>query len=195
MMTLKFISWQELKKNKVGASDIIFISPPSDLTEASQKLIEDYIAEKDSVFESFASFKTVLSTVAADLGVQNFDADSLMNDFIVELEWIIEDPVQDSAAYIEAQISAYTSLTASRLASIYLNESEQPITWIDARDVLITSDDWLDAQVDTVVSTKKAEGILTPLPLIVANHVGCTPDNENTRLGTQVIQDFMETLR
>src|SRR5690606_28472838 len=99
----------------------------------------------------------------------------------VEIEWILEEPVADSYAYLYDQIVAVGELVSTTIVYYYLNDVGLNSKWIDARDYILTDNTHREGLIDWPSTTER---IQQGLPSILAHHrvitqgfIGSTTEN------------------
>lgn len=118
---------------------------------------------------------------------QNENCIQHLADFFTEIEWLLHDNPVRKFNYYSNQILCLGELLSSCIISYYLNESGIQNTWIDARDIIRTDNQFSDAQVNKTISTEKIKALfLNPLSskmLVTQSNTGATDDNESTIYG------------
>lgn len=155
---------------------IYAIATPDKLHVASQNVLDKYLAKEDTVGIEFKNFQEVLQTFVQNCNLQ---VDEYMNDFIVEMEWIIEDELKDAADYVTAQFMAYVELIGSRLAWQQCS-LKTACAWVDSRDILLTDENWTSANLRIQESTNRFQTLSTLTTIVTSSSVGSTADNENS---------------
>lgn len=118
---------------------------------------------------------------------------SMINDLIVQIEWIIEDPVHDSEPYLRDQfygfIQLITSLTIESLAEQRLDRT---CRWMDVRDILRATDTYRSGDLEDV---KKAIRTLEELLdedhiLFLAWNLATTSMNDSVTLSPNSLEQI-----
>ena len=177
-MQIRYVEWAEIDELALTPSSLYSFDCHPNIQSIFDQLVHSYIAGEEQVLVLFKSLHSQIGQLLADVKV-NFTDDAIMNDLLVEVEWIIEEPLKDSEAYIQAQLMTYAHLISSRVAYNVLHKSIK-CKWLDARDVVVTSDEWLTAQLKIETCRTRAGQLPETMPIISSHGIGCTPDNENT---------------
>ena len=176
----------ELYKN--GPLTII-ISAMGKTTNALEKVAESFFAGNNE--EALALYSTIKNqhlTTAKYLLVTHYNAcEAKLKDFFTEVEWLINDkPVRDFDYYYD-QIVCTGELMSTCIISHYLNECSITNTWLDARDILRTDNNFREAIVDweaTQTAINKIDFEKAGIT-ITQGFIGCTDENESTTLGRE----------
>jgi len=112
-----------------------------------------------------------------------------VNNFFVEIEWILEDEPHDEYNFIYDQLVSIGELIASCIISNYLNISGILNKWIDARAYVQTDNNYRNANINW---PKTETLILNTLPkilntelVITQGFIGNTSENFTTTLGRE----------
>lgn len=112
--------------------------------------------------------------------------DTLSN-FLVEIEWILEDGPVDAFDYTLDQIMAVGPLLASTIASAYLQMKGVSNTWVDARNIFVTDNRYGQARIDEAKSQQLIQTGIKPLLtkawVVAPAGIGTTTENFSTLLG------------
>lgn len=98
-----------------------------------------------------------------------------INDWLVELEWIVEEQLHDTEAYIYDQMMAYNTL----ISSLFPMSVIPQLVWMDARDYIKTNDDF-----GNPTPREKIEWppIDKDIWYISQANLGSTPENNSTHV-------------
>ena len=97
------------------------------------------------------------------------------NDWLVELEWIIEDELHDSREYVYDQMLAYNTL----ISSIFPMSVIPDLIWLDARDFIRTDDAFGDPELTEKIDWSRME---KGRRYISQANLGSTSENNSTVL-------------
>ena len=118
---------------------------------------------------------------------QNENCIQHLADFFTEIEWLLHDNPVRQFNYYSNQILCLGELLSSCIISYYLNESGIQNTWIDARDIIRTDNQFTNAQVNWTISSQKIKTLFTnpknTTMLVTQSNTGATDDNESTLFG------------
>lgn len=161
------------------SAGIYLVESPKAVVEKGRTIWKHYIAQESN---ELGAAKLDFLNFLADWHTDAL-TDDMINDFIVELDWIIEDTPNAEPDYLEAQLMGYVHLIASRIAALRLNAQD---CWIDSRDIFPTDENWKSAKLVIEVVNYNLE-TLGARAVISSAHVGVTPDNENTLIDDDFI--------
>lgn len=125
-----------------------------------KKPYTDYVQEVKSTAQSYGATQPMWINI---------------NDWLVELEWIIEEQLHDTEAYIYDQMMAYNTLISSLLPMAVIPQ----LVWLDARDHIKTNDDFGNPGLrENIEWPSVNEGIW----YISQANLGSTPENNSTHV-------------
>jgi aspartate kinase len=110
--------------------------------------------------------------------------------FLDEFEWELNSPPALSFDYHYDQIVSKGELASSIIVSDFFRQIEFRHTWIDARDIILTDDNYREANVDFEKSQLRAIEKCTPLLqhsglILTQGFIGSTNENNSTTLGRE----------
>lgn len=112
-----------------------------------------------------------------------------VNNFFVEIDWIIEEEPQDTYDYLYDQIVSIGELLSSRIVEAYLRSQKISSVWIDARNYIHTDNNYQEGKVDWEKTEQRiCEGLPTLLQehvLVTQGFIGSTSENFTTTLGRE----------
>jgi len=85
-------------------------------------------------------------------------------------------------------VAAAGELASSRLVAAALGEAGIPAVWVDARDVVVTDDEYTSAAPDLSATCRRAAAVLAPIVErgevpVMGGFIGATPEGVTTTLG------------
>jgi hypothetical protein len=122
-----------LKEHKYNWNLLLVDQQPA-LELAMTKLISSFLAG-EGASDAYQALVKEMSRLSQEFECQP-DILVLINDLLVEIEWIIEDEVHDTASYLQDQLLGYSTL----LSSYLVYAQTEGLQWLDARDYIITDD-------------------------------------------------------
>lgn len=167
----------------------IIISAMGKTTNALEKVAEAFYAgNKEEALMLYSTIKNQHLTTAKYLLVTHYNAcEAKLKDFFTEVEWLINDkPVREYDYYYD-QIVCTGELMSTCIISHYLNECGITNTWLDARDILRTDNNFREAVVDwetTQAAADKIDFVKNGIT-IIQGFIGSTDENESTTLGRE----------
>ncbi len=171
---------------------LIVVSAIGKMTNALEKVVDAFYEERnEDALKLFYKIKNYhLDQVKYLITLHWQKATNQLNDFFIEVEWLLHDkPVKDYNYYYD-QIVCAGELLSSTLLSFFLNEKKLLNQWIDVRDLLRTDDTFRDGKIDWGISKKQVEERLIPLFkennfVITQGFIASTDENESTTLGRE----------
>lgn len=122
-----------LKEHKYNWNLLLVDQQPA-LELAMTKLISSFLAG-EGASDAYQALVMGMSRLSQEFECPP-DILVLINDLLVEIEWIIEDEVHDTAWYLQDQLLGYSTL----LSSYLVFAQTEGVQWLDARDYIITDD-------------------------------------------------------
>jgi len=113
-----------------------------------------------------------------------------INDFIVEIEWIIEEKPQESYDYYYDQIVSIGELLSTKIMTGFLLESGLNVEWVDARDLILTDNTYREARIQWKQTQKKTADKIKTLQergttVVTQGFIGSSTENFTTTLGRE----------
>ena len=177
-------------KEHSNESLLIVVSAMGKTTNALEKVVDQYFKDYTKSFEAFKGIVNIHHKEARALGIADMDFLQAVNEIVVSAEWLLEIEPEDSYNYVYDQIVSLGEMLSSTLLSLYLKTLGVPVEWLDARDIVITSDtyreakvDWKQTQlnIDSKVKPKLKEGRL----FVTQGFIGSSSENNTTTLGRE----------
>jgi hypothetical protein len=125
-------------ENGKDSWNLLLIDHHPDLKVQMDNLYQAYLNGAD-VLEQFGDYTKRIQEISSEYGANQAMWVSI-NDWLVELEWIIEDEVHDSPEYLFDQMMAFNSLISSFLVMAVVPQ----LVWVDARDYIKTDENYGD---------------------------------------------------
>lgn len=171
---------------------LVVISAMGKTTNALEKVVEAFFRENNTeARQLFGLVKRQHLDTAKYLLVKNYLAcEKQLTDFFTEVEWLLHDKPVRNYDYYYDQIVCTGELLSTAIISAYLNEAGIANTWIDVRDILLTDDNFRDANVDWKSTEMKINQVVQPLftsadIVLTQGFIGATDENESTTLGRE----------
>jgi len=169
---------------------LVVISATQYTTNHLEKVLDAYFYEQSDLRALFDDVKARHEKMMHDLFENRNHPifDEIANTF-VEIDWIIEEDPQDSYDYLYDQIVSIGELVSSKIVHAYLHEVGLSSKWLDARDYILTDNNFRNAEVNWTETEAK---IQKEIPEILKTHVvvtqgfiGSTSENFTTTLGRE----------
>ncbi len=169
---------------------ITVVSATGKTTNALEEVVKSYFNQKGDADQLLQKIKDDHIKIMEALGIFNEDSFADLSDTFVEIDWMIEDEVQDEFNYIYDQIVSVGELVSSKILYHKALKEGLNVTWLDVRDIIITDNTYREAKViwaDTQarMDTKVLELMKTYDVVITQGFIGCSTENFNTTLGRE----------
>jgi aspartate kinase len=107
-----------------------------------------------------------------------------------EISWITAPPRSKDYDFIYDQLVSLGELLSTRIVAAYLNRSELPTQWIDARSIIRTDDTYRESQIDWDVTQENIDTSVKPnleqgAFVLTQGFIGSTADGYTTTLGRE----------
>ena len=107
-----------------------------------------------------------------------------------EISWITAPPRSKDYDFIYDQLVSLGELLSTRIVAAYLNRSELPTQWIDARSIIRTDDTYRESQIDWDVTQENIDASVKPILeqgafVLTQGFIGSTADGYTTTLGRE----------
>jgi aspartate kinase len=109
---------------------------------------------------------------------------------ITEMQWACDDATQFAYGYVYDQIVSLGELMSTNIFSQYLAQEGYSNTWLDARDIIRTDNNYRDAQVDEAFTHSRVAAVMRPTLeqkgiVVTQGFIGSTDENCSTTLGRE----------
>lgn len=177
-----------INEQRDGSSLLVVISATQNTTNILEKVTASYVHQTGDLSSLFKEAKENHERIMHDLfeNKQHPIFDDVANAF-VEIDWIIEEEPQDAYDYLYDQIVSIGELVSSKIVNAYLQEQGLASKWIDARDYILTDDNFRNAEVNWEITEAN---IKKDLPTLLENNIiitqgfiASTSENFTTTLG------------
>jgi len=179
-------------KNYTGEKLLIVISAMGKTTNALEKVVDAfYNNKKENALQLFQTIKNEHLELFSELTNQPVSlVTSKLSDFFTEVEWLLHDKPVRSYDYYYDQVVPVGELLSTIIVSQYLNKAGVKNNWIDVRDIILTDNNFRDANIDWQFTMKKVEELIQPLfdttdIVLTQGFIGATDENQNTTLGRE----------
>jgi aspartate kinase len=169
---------------------LIVVSAMGKTTNALENLAQHYFNKNDDCPALLNAIKAYhYSIIEALFNDKNHPVYNQVNNFFVEIDWILEDEPQDEYNFIYDQLVAMGELISTCIVSNYLNLSGILNKWIDARAYLQTDNNYRNANINwaktQALITKNLHTILQNELAVTQGFIGNTSENFSTTLGRE----------
>lgn len=169
---------------------IIVISAAGKTTNHLEEVMNAYYGNGESVQDKLQVVRDYHYEMMAGLFDPGDEVYALVNDALVEIDWIIEDPAEQAYDYMYDQLVSVGELLSTRIVAAYLNKIGIETKWVDARDVIRTDGTFREAQILWDLTEEAAGKHLLPVldagsMVVTQGFIGSTEDNQTTTLGRE----------
>ena len=169
---------------------LIVVSAMGKTTNKLEAIVDAYFFSKGDAFALLEKVKQDHFLVMADLFETTHEVYSAVNDTFVEIEWVIEDEVQDPYDYLYDQIVSIGEMVATKILAAYLNQEGLKTHWLDVRDAILTDNRYRDGQVHWQKTQDNIQRFVKPLLnedsfVLTQGFLGGTSENFTTTLGRE----------
>lgn len=171
---------------------VVVVSAMGKTTNALEEVASAFFdGKKEEALSRFEEIKSIHLSTLQTLSSKRFEeGKSALTDIFTEIEWLLHDKPVRGYDYYYDQIVCCGELMSSTIVSHYLQEKGIENSWLDARDIIRTDDNFREGKVDWEFSGKRMGEIALPLLnnldiLVTQGFIGSTDDNESTTLGRE----------
>lgn len=177
-------------KNYKGEPLAIVVSALGKTTNALEAITASYAKQDGKAVELLETLKRAHYEILVDLFDDGDEVFTEINDALVEIEWVLEEPPQDDYDYLYDQVVSVGELLSTRIVSAYLNKTGLKTQWVDARDLIKTDNLYREAWVQW---SETQEAINDTLPallkedqfILTQGFIGSTSENFTSTLGRE----------
>ena len=167
---------------------VIVTSAMGKTTNALEKVLLDYWEQVESCKEALDTLKEHHQSIASELLGDEDPLIEELSNLWMDLEFYLENAPHHPYNYAYDQVVSYGELVSSKILSRYL-QSVISNKWLDARNLVLTTDQYRSAEVQWPETTKainrKLEPILADTPVVTQGFIGATPKGVTTTLGRE----------
>jgi len=169
---------------------IVVVSATGKTTNALEAVVNNYVEGKDTANELLEKIKSQHVGILQDLGLTSQEVLADIMDTFVEIDWILEDEVQDGYDYIYDQIVSVGELISSKILYYQCMQAGLRVSWVDARGLIITDNTYREAKVEWSTTQQNVQRELTAALtdyelLITQGFIGSSTENFTTTLGRE----------
>jgi len=169
---------------------LIVISAMGKITNTLEELTKAYINGDQNCLHLFEEIKAYHFSILNDLfeDHKNPIFNDVANTF-VEIEWLLEEEASDPADYLYDQIVSIGEMVSTKIVAAYLNQIGVFTIWTDARNYILTDNNYKDANVNweksAVEIQKHLPSFLDKGIVVTQGFVGGTSENFTSTLGRE----------
>ena len=153
-------------------------------------MVRAYFYQDGDPFEKLELVKKNYFQVMDELFDSADEIYAEVNDSFTEIEWVIEDELQDGYDYLYDQIVSIGEMVSSKIVVAYLNKLGLKASWLDVRDVILTDNTFREARIKWEQTIKNAQKLIPSLfvenqVVLTQGFIGGTSENFTTTLGRE----------
>ena len=171
---------------------VIIVSAMGKTTNALEVVARAYsTGDTDGARRKLSELHNATMTTAKELfGDTPTELENAINDLFVSVEWVFDDPPNESYDYDYDQIVSLGELVSSQLVAAYLNHTGLQTNWLDARDCIITDNTYREGWVQWPETQARIAAAVPPLLkdggfVLTQGFIGSTTENFTTTLGRE----------
>ncbi|HMN32469.1 MAG TPA: aspartate kinase [Chitinophagaceae bacterium] len=170
---------------------LIVISAKGKTTNHLEHLVKAYYNKETEKAKSlFEDLKKDHLLYAQELIKSTEDITPQLEEFFIEIEWILNTPPHNEFDYYYDQIVCIGELLSTYIISFYLNSIHIENTWVDIRDILKTDSNYRDANIYWKQTEECVQKQIVPLFqkknfIITQGFIGSTNENNSVTLGRE----------
>jgi aspartate kinase len=168
----------------------IVVSAMGKVTNAMEGVVNAHFNGTGEAAELYEAIKHQHYAIMADLFELNHPVFATVNDVFVEVEWILEDPVDTDYDYVYDQMIGIGELVSSCILCAYLNQVGIETEWLDARGLLVTDNTYREGRIQWVPTQENVDKQITPVlnqgrKILTQGFIAATDDNQTVTLGRE----------
>ena len=171
-------------KKEVFPDLVVVFSAMDKVTNMLERVVEAYFSGEDSNarLDAVKEFHYKLMHKMFDPSDSIFNK---VNNIFVEIEWVLEEPNNNSYDYYYDQIVSTGELFSTKIMSAYLHKEGVENVWVDARDMIRTDNSYRNAKINWELTSSAVKEQITTKLTITQGFIGCTSENFTTTLGRE----------
>lgn len=168
---------------------VVIVSASGKTTNQLEEVMKAYFGEGDTAAALDVVRDNHFEMMRA-LFPEGHEIFDIINDTLVEIDWILEEKPDKPYDYIYDQVVSIGEQLSTRIIAAYLNEQGIATQWFDARDLIRTDDTYREAQIDWEVTEENINRLVSPVlqtgtVALSQGFIGSTADNQTTTLGRE----------
>lgn len=181
----------DIIRNHRSQKQLVVVSAIGKTTNALEKVVRAHARQDGQAPELMLKVKRFHFQLLQELlGTEAGEAFDQINDLFVEADWILDEPPHPNYDYMYDQLVSLGELVSSRIVAFYLQQDEQAVHWLDARDVILTDDIYREGWVNWPETQKRFQRLVEPLLdtrelILTQGFIASTQENNTTTLGRE----------
>lgn len=170
---------------------VIVVSAMGKTTNELEEVVDLKFKDLKKAFDVLKTIKKKhLDIITQLFEKENVELQQQVHEHFVESEWVIEEKREMHYDYVYDQIVSIGELVSSRILAAWLNFSGLNVSWVDARNLLLTNDTYRDGRIQWEETDAKIKEQLLPILkknkiVLTQGFIASTKDNNNTTLGRE----------
>lgn len=169
---------------------IIVVSAMGKTTNTLEAVVAAHANQTGEANELYQAFKEQHYALMRDLFEPSDEVFTLINDTMVEGEWVLEEPPSENYDYMYDQLVCMGELVSSKIVTAYLNKVGQRTQWLDARDAVATDNTFREGWVNWDKTKANMQKVVVPMLakggfVLTQGFIGSTSENFTTTLGRE----------
>lgn len=170
---------------------VVVVSAMGKMTNALEAVVAAYMNRSPDLAEKVRAVRDFHEKILHQLGFEaSHPVHTAINNAFVEIDWILEEEPLRDYGYTYDQIVSQGELLATRIVSAYLEKAGYANSWLDARDVIQTDNNYREGKVNWDTTVKLVRWRLPELLnktniVITQGFIGATSENFSTTLGRE----------
>lgn len=170
---------------------LVVVSAMGKTTNALEEIVNSYFYQKGNTQRLIEELKNNHYAIVESLNLKDKQrVKSEINDLFVEIDWIVEEEVQDEYDYIYDQIVSIGEMVSTKIITQTFIENFIDASWMDARDCIITDNTYRDARVDWAQTKSRVKKnvenqFISNNIIVTQGFIGSSTENFTTTLGRE----------
>ncbi len=171
---------------------VVVVSAMGKTTNSLEKVVNAYFYKSGDAAAALNEVKEFHHKIMMDLFlVPTHPIFDIVNNIFVEIDWVLEEEPAKGFAFAYDQIVSTGELISIRIISAYLALNGVDNTWLDARDVIATDNNYREGNINWETTQKLCQEKFIPLlpspgkKVITQGFIGGTSENFTTTLGRE----------
>jgi len=171
---------------------VVVVSAMGKTTNALELVVNSYYNKDGNASKHLEEVKLYHKKIMMDLFPSNahpvFD---LVNNHFVEIDWVLEEEPSKGYAFVYDQIVSAGELISTRIISAYLELTGIVNSWLDARDIIQTDNNYREGNINWDLTTSFCNNKIPALLsgnnsiVITQGFIAGTSENYTTTLGRE----------
>jgi len=172
--------------SKYADEDLIVVfSAMGKVTNMLEEVVENYMQKSGNTENKLQKVKDFHQEILLCLFKKKHSIYNEVNNLFFEMERVLEEEVKYDYAFNYDQIVPFGELLSTKIMSAYLNDNNFENSWLDARNVIRTNNNYRNARIDWEKTIRFCRKKIKNFPIITQGFIGCPSENLTTTLGRE----------